>query len=300
MAGAFAYAYYKVYSVPKVAKNTKTTKAAKPKQQVKDNVSSIPEMEGVYNILLIGVDARSNTFTGNTDSMIVLTFDKNNHVIKLTSLMRDMYVDIPGYESTRINAAFSLGGPELLSQTIKQNFGFSVDKYAIVNFQSFQKIINDLGGVNINVKPDEISLINSYQKSVNGDKSVPVTHSGMQLLNGEQALGYSRIRYVGNNDFERTERQRNVITALMEKSRTVTIWKFPKIVYDMLPYIKTNVPVKDLVSLAYTVYKDKDFTVEQYRLPGDGMYKDETIRGMAVLVPDLEKCREALSDFLSK
>lgn len=296
--GSFTYAYLKVFTSPKIPSNLANKIINKNNQLIpKKTGPDIKTLKGNYNILLIGIDTRENDFSGRTDSMILVSFDTKNHAIKLMSIMRDLYVNIPGHGGDRINAAYEYGGPSLLFETLKENFGLNIDKYALVNFRSFQKIVDDIGGVDINVKQDEINILNSYQKEIN-KSPILVTKPGLQHLNGEQALGYCRIRYVGNNDFERTQRQRSVIMEIIKKSRSMSVWKIPQLAYDLIPYVKTNVPMNDIIKLAYTVYKDKNFAVDSYSIPGDNMYTGQTIRGMMVLVPDLNKCSKAIEDYL--
>ena len=178
------------------------------KEEAKE-ISTTQESEknkknGITNILLVGVDGNNIEKGNRSDSMMILTIDEKNQDIRLTSLARDTYVDIEGYGSEKLTHAYAYEGASLLIQTIKNNFGIDVDKYVAVSFDSFEKIIDILDGIEINVSKKEVSQIKGIKKS------------GTQTLNGSQALEYSRIRYI-DSAYERDNRQRKVIEALYNK-----------------------------------------------------------------------------------
>jgi LCP family protein required for cell wall assembly len=152
----------------------------------------------IVNVLLVGVDTRGAFDDSRTDSIIIATIDPTSKKVKLTSLMRDMYVEIPKHGYQKINAAFEIGGVDLLEKTIKYNFGLSLDKYVAIDFQGFQNLIDTLNGVELDVKDYEVKEINKYIQEVNGDKSTLLDGPGVQELNGQEALSYCRIRKVGN------------------------------------------------------------------------------------------------------
>lgn len=256
------------------------------------------EEQGIINILLVGLDGRNNEKYANTDSIILATIDTNNKRVKLTSFMRDMYVPIPGCNDNRINSAFAVGGPELLMKTINKDFGLNIQYYASINFGAFQELVEKLGGVEVDVKDYEIKEINKYIKEVNGSKGTLLKEAGFQTLNGQQALSYCRIRHVGNNDYERTERQRRVLSELIKKARKINIVKFPDLFTSILPYVKTNLQTTKLMNLGYTVYKFGSASVDNMRIPYDGTFEGRIIRGMDVLVPDLEKNAALLDRFI--
>lgn len=257
------------------------------------------EEKGIFNILLVGLDKRSENDIGRTDSIILANINTEAKTIKLVSFMRDMYVPIPGHGLNRINAAYSLGGPELLMKTLQQDFNIDVQYYVSIDFRAFQDLVDKLGGIDVEVKDYEVKEINKYIKEVNGSKATLLSGPGYQKLNGQQALSYSRIRKVGNGDFERTERQRRVLTILINKARNVSIFKIPDLASTVLNYIKTNIPTGKLMNLAYTVYRFGNTPVETIRIPADGMFENMRVKGMAVLVPDLEKNVVYLEKFLS-
>ncbi|WP_166636385.1 LCP family protein [Fonticella tunisiensis] len=264
--------------------------------------AKIEEEKGLTNILLIGVDSREGEKTGRTDSIILATIDANNRKVKLTSFMRDMYVPIPGHGNNRINAAYTLGGPELLIKTLNQDFGLNIQYFASIDFKAFQDVVDKLGGIDLEIKDYEVNEINKYIIEVNGKNATLIKSAGMQHLNGQQALSYSRIRKVGNGDYERTERQRRVISLLIDKAKKTSLLKLPDLFSTLLPHIKTNVPTTKLMSLGYTVYKFSDGAIQNLRIPGDGMFQNMVIENngvpMDILVPDLAKNVAMLNKFI--
>jgi LCP family protein required for cell wall assembly len=252
----------------------------------------------IVNILLVGVDTRGAFEDSRTDSMIIATIDPTTSKVKLTSLMRDMYVEIPGKGYNKINVAYEIGGIELLKKTIKHNFGFAVDNYAAIDFKGFQSLIDLMGGIDVNIKSNEVSEINKYIIDVNESNPTLLQSEGFQKLNGQQALSYSRIRKVGNNDYERTERQRTVLSLLLAKVKDTKVTSYPKLYSTISPYIRTNIEFNSMLKLVYTVYKLDDFTPGSFRIPVDGHFKDTTVRGMAVLVPDLKYNADELYKFI--
>jgi LCP family protein required for cell wall assembly len=250
------------------------------------------------NILLVGVDTRGAFDDSRTDSMIIATIDPTEKKVKLTSLMRDMYVEIPKHGYQKINAAFEIGGIDLLEKTIKYNFGLTLDKYVAIDFQGFQNLIDTLDGVELDVKDYEVKEINKYIKEVNGDNSTMLEGSGVQELNGQQALSYCRIRKVGNNDYERTERQRRVLSLLLDKIKDTKVTSYPKLYSTLSSYIKTNIPFNSMLKLVYTVYKFDGTSTDSFRLPVDDHFKDTSLDGMSVLIPELKYNASELYKFI--
>jgi LCP family protein required for cell wall assembly len=288
--GAFYYVNSRIYT-PTPIKNIFETKEEKEKAQ-------FIEEKGITNILLIGVDGRENDKDARTDSIILATVDSNNKRIKLTSFMRDMYVPIPGHGQNKINSAYFFGGPELLIKTINQAFDLNVQYYMSIDFRAFQDLVDKLGGIDLEVKDYEVDEINYYIKEANWHNPIYIKGPGYQHLNGQQALSYSRIRKVGNNDYERTERQRKVLSLLIEKARKTSFLRLPELFSAIIPYVKTNIPATKLMNLGYTAYKFGNTPVESLRIPADGMFEDMKINGASVLVPDLERNTALLDRFM--
>lgn len=239
------------------------------KEEAKE-ISTTQESEknkknGITNILLVGVDGNNIEKGNRSDSMMILTIDEKNQDIRLTSLARDTYVDIEGYGSEKLTHAYAYEGASLLIQTIKNNFGIDVDKYVAVSFDSFEKIIDILDGIEINVSKKEVSQINGIKKS------------GTQTLNGSQALEYSRIRYI-DSAYERDNRQRKVIEALYNKLVNDSNGNLMSVLNEVLRYTKTNMLPLEIVSIANKAIKINDTEFDQVEFPFKEARKDNNIK----------------------
>ena len=244
----------------------------------------------IINILLIGKDISNGENKSRSDSMIIATINKNSNSIKLTSLMRDMYLEIPGYPDNRINAAYALGGMDLLTSTITQNFHVEIDGCVEVDFAGFEQIIDKIDGVDIELNRDE-----AYYLSTISRRSFK---TGSNNLMGEEALNYARIRYIGHDDYERTERQRKVLVSAFNKLKGSDLKTLLDVADDILPLVSTNLTNTQILSLATDVMLMNTSNVETYRIPADGAFTPDTINDMAVLVPDLSKNRELLRSYI--
>ncbi|MFU0800618.1 MAG: LCP family protein [Xylanivirga thermophila] len=258
---------------------------------------------GVINILLFGVDRRTENEKPRSDSIMIATIDKKYKCVKLTSIMRDTFLPIPGKEDNRINAAYAFGGPSLAIRTVNSNFNMDIQRYVTVNFQGMEKIIDTLGGVEIELTKGEPKVLNQYLDELNkldkeGKKSPYIKNTGLQKLDGKQAVAYCRIRYVGNGDYKRTERQRTVLNELFKKAKTVSPMKIPELVTTIIPYIETNMSKTEMLTLGASVMGFKDKELKQFRLPVEGAYTGKKIRGMEVLVPDIEANTNLLHSFI--
>lgn len=258
------------------------------------------EQIGITNILLIGTDARKLNENARADAIIIATIDNNNKKLKLTSIMRDTLVKIPGYGEQKINAAPACGGPELLMQTIKDNFDISLNKYVMVNFKGFQSIIDKVGGIEVNIKDYEIKELNKFIGEYEKEKSPKITTTGTQVLDGQQALAYARIRKVGDGDYERTERQRRVIDLVTQKFKDLSVVKYPSVMTELSKHIKTNIEPTSILNYAYTVSKFESLKFNQLRIPVSddiswgGIYKN---KGW-VLIVDKEQNSKIMQDFI--
>ena len=252
------------------------------------------EEDGVVNILLIGNDSRKNGTDGRSDAMILLSISNRTKTIYMTSILRDIYVDIPGREGNRLNAAYSFGGPELLMETIEKNFDISVNRYVSVNFEAFANLIDAVGGVDLELSSQEIEYVNGYLVEYNmltgreqGTDNMDPAASGMVHLNGPQALAYSRNRYIGT-DFGRTERQRKVLTAAVEKLPSALLNDAEGLMDKVLPNLTTNLTQNECFQLSLMAGKLLTYEIVSDSIPQPGTYKDVTIRKMAVLEVDFE------------
>ena len=248
-------------------KHIKNKIYVKKEPSISNNDSEFKEVEGITNVLLIGVDARNLDEPCRSDSMIIATLDNNNKKVKLTSLFRDTLVDIPGHGEAKLNAAYMLGGPELLMKTVKETYNVSIDKYIIINFWGFETIVDYIGGIEVDVKDYQLEELNKYIGESTGGNDCPVEKAGIQTLNGKQALSYARIRYNVGDEYERTDRQREVIFKVIEKLQNTKPSKYLGIMNTMLEYIKTNIDPLEALNMAYTIYKLPSLDVEQLQIP---------------------------------
>ena len=281
----------------------------------KVNELSYSEVSGITNVLLIGTDGRTLDEPSRSDSIIIATLDNNSKKVKLTTIMRDTVVEIPGYGEDKINAAFALGGLEedekgklkgaeggvaLLMKTIEENFNLHLDKYVMVNFWGFEAIIDEIDGIDVDVKDYEIEEVNKYIGESTGVNSPMLENPGLQKLNGQQALSYARIRYVGNGDFERGQRQSLVLTKVAEKLKNINPIKYVNVANTMSKHVKTNIDIPQVLDLAYTIYKLPSLDITRLQIPQteliarDNLYKD---KGWCLLI-DLEQNSKIMYDFI--
>ena len=248
---------------------------------------TLPDDKDVYNLLLVGVDRRDSSWYGNSDSMIVISINKTTKKITMLSLMRDLYADIPGHGVHKLNAACAYGGCPLLVRTIEDNYKIPIDNYAWVDFNGMIKIVDIIGGINGNISDEEMASANNYIKEMaelNGEnpEQYYFIHSGEVSMNGYQAVGYARIRNVGNSDYGRTERQRIVLTQIINKVRARNIGEISQLAGKILPYITHNIPESTYMSLMTQSLAISKYEVISDRVPYDGLY---TIKN-EILIPD--------------
>lgn len=295
--GGLYYIDSKIFVPTKTGTNHSITNSLSAFQSIIDSVSN---QSGVDNIILTGTDARSKETAARTDSIMMATIDRTNKAVKLTSFMRDMFVPIPGYiKDYKINSAYFLGGPDLLMQTLNQNFNANSKYYVTIDFSAFKALVDKFKGIDINVKSYEIKEMNKYIKEENWNNPDFVKTAGLQHLSGQQVLSYCRIRKVGNNDYERTERQRRVLSLLLQKARKQNIFELPSLLSTILPYIKTNIPSSKLLAFGISAYKFGGTSTSTLRLPAEGMYTSQVISGQDVLVPDLKQNTNLLDQFIA-
>lgn len=249
----------------------------------------------IINILLVGSDKRATwTQTGRSDSAMIATLDLKHKKLKLTSLMRDMYLTIPGYGENRFNAAYSFGGVSLMYETIASNFGIRLDGYAVVDFSAFKKVINTIGGVKITLTDEEYQyLTTAYKKG-----SVLDLRPGTNVMNGTQALAYTRIRQDAQGDFGRTERQRKVLQAIFTEAKSLSLSELIELAEELMPFISTDLSNDQIMSYMQSVLMLGTTEIDQMRIPVDNSYVQRRINNKAVLVPEMETNVKALQDFI--
>ncbi|MBP3380902.1 MAG: LCP family protein [Ruminococcus sp.] len=258
----------------------------------------------VTNVLLIGSDSRGGE-RGRSDTMMLVSINKRTDEITLTSFMRDCYVDIPEYGWDKLNASYSYGGADLVMDTIEANFGIKIDNYAAVDFVSFANIVDAVGGIEIDVSEAEIREINTIlQAEVNGlmgddalDDLLDVDDDGKIKLNGKQALSYARIRYVGNADFERTERQRKVIEMIFNKVKDIGPSVISQVSDEVLPNVTTNMTTGELYMLSLRVPFLFGYDIQKLQVPAENSFHgDSTPSGDALIIDDFDANYYMLKD----
>ncbi|MCR5619862.1 MAG: LCP family protein [Lachnospiraceae bacterium] len=260
--------------------------------------------DGVTNILLIGNDSRLGGEDGRSDAMILVSISTKTGKVLMTSILRDIYVEIPGYGSNRLNAAYAYGGPELLMKTVEQNFDIPVNRYILVNFEAFAGVVDAVGGVDLELTPDEVIWLNAYLNEYNelrgkefGYDYIYQLEGGMMHLNGAQALAYSRNRYIGT-DFGRTERQRKVMEEIIGKLPGTVFKDFNGLIEALCPNLTTNLSFTE----CYTLLLRAPFALRYERMSGsiplENTWWNENIDSMAVLGVDFEANKEYLKENL--
>ncbi|MBO7681181.1 MAG: LCP family protein, partial [Clostridia bacterium] len=223
--------------------------------------------DDVFTFLLIGVDSRQDTYTGRSDSQMLISINQKQKKLVICSILRDCYVSIPGHGHNRINAAYAEGGTSLLTQTIKNNFGIPVNRVAVVNFKVVADFIDAIGGVDLNVSQAEIEQINrnlQEQNRIFGQNiyrdQLSTSKAGDVHLNGNQALAYARIRAVGT-DFERTKRQRVVMEDAIDKVEAMTLSQQSALLKRFLPRVHTDLTTSEVIDLGSLVLRMKSYEV---------------------------------------
>lgn len=310
----------------------------------------------ILNIMLFGADTRADSDSGNSDTIILLSVDTRHKKLKLLSFMRDTYVEIPGYENNKLNAAYSIGGASLSVHTVQANYGIQIDRYAVVDFSSFRNIIDKLGGIDVELTADEIEYINwqywinsqdEYKNTVGSEQREYVRENlkyywlnnvgesekqlklseytfhensdGEQVttvhLNGRQALWHSRNRgedgICSGDDYTRTERQRNVLSVIINKMKSADITTILSIILDIGPMITTNLKTSEIISLANNITKYLNYQIESKSAPElsslgtDFYYSDSDnpiyIGGYLVnciVINDWDNFRTQVADFI--
>ena len=250
-----------------------------------DEISTYQNIENIKNIALFGIDS-TNDSTGRSDAILILTIDNNNNKLKLTSIMRDSYVNIPNHGMDKLNHAYAFGGAELAIQTLNNNFGLNIEDFVSVNFSSLPQIINLLGGVQINITEEEVNHIPT------------INAPGLYNLTGEEALYYSMIRYASGGDYVRTDRQRTVLNCLFSKLSQVPISSYPQILSEVLPYLKTSMSSTEILSLSSKATSVISNGLIQSRFPKDDYSEGSMIDGIYYLTFNIQDTKKQIMDYI--
>ena len=253
------------------------------KQTVSDN--------DIYNILLVGVDRRDKTWNGNSDSMILVSINKKDNRVTMVSLMRDTYVDIPDVGYEKLNAAYAWGAGPLLCETVTNTYKVKVDRYAAVDLID---IIDIIGGVDMEITASEAEVMNGYildmcnLMNVDGYAHQVPVGGGYIHCDGVQAVAYARNRYVGNSDYQRTERQRYLIQQLMGEVKGMSVAQMTDKMQSILGHVTMNIPESEIWSMIPELPEMLEYKFETDRIPYDNMYDVIDVKGQGMLVPDWE------------
>lgn len=251
----------------------------------------IEKEDTVVNILLIGQDRRSDHGRARSDTMLLCTINKDKKTLVMTSFLRDIYINLPEfngrqYGGNRLNVPYAIGGMEMLDQALLENFGVEVDHNVEVDFSGFEQVIDAMGGVEVTLTGGEAYIVGGGART------------GENLLNGKQALEYARIRAL-DNDFGRTERQRKVITALLDKAKSLTLTELVDVANAVFPIFTTDMTNGEIITYVTEFFPIlMDLQVTTQSVPMDGEYYFANIAGMSVLAVDFEKVNQRLAETL--
>lgn len=255
------------------------------------NFDGDPENPDYTNILVMGVDSRGEE-KSRTDTMMLLSHNKKTDEVKLASFMRDVYADIPGYQSYKLNTAYYLGGADLLADTLRTMFGVEIHHYALVDFANFEQMVDIAApnGVEIDVEKDMSEKIGVSLKQ------------GVHDLNGKELLGYSRFRADNEGDFGRVRRQQQVLAAMKDELISpAAIPQYPKLAGAVRGYVQTDISTSDQVKLAAQLALNGGGGLERLTVPVEGSYGYANYsHAGSVLDIDVEQNKQALSEFLSQ
>ncbi len=260
----------------------------------------------ITNIALFGVDSR-NGEASRSDAIMILSVDNKHKKIKLASILRDSYVEVPDNGMTKINHAYAYGGPELAIRTINENFGLDIMDYVTVNFDQLANVIDAIGGVDIELSEEERVSANQniYTYAAESEKDLPLDYidgSGLQHLSGMQAVAYARIRNVGGGDYERTDRQRRVLQQMFNKVMDMNVTSYPGLVNKLLPLVETSLDSGEIISLGLKALAGGKPVFEQTRFPLNEDFENggagTMIDGLWYMVFDIEATAQKIQAFI--
>lgn len=261
------------------------------------------EQNNWWNILLLGGDSRSLEDFERTDCITILSVNRATNEVKLTSIMRDTWVKIPGKGGNKINAAQVFGGPELTMQTVSENFGIELHNYAMVNMYKFVQIVDLVGGVDMHITDAEKENLNHYSYNyLTTVKEYPdgenyLTTVGDVHLNGLLALSHCRDRYT-DSDYGRVMRQQNVLLTMAKKVQQMDINTLAQLIVDISGIVKTDLTIEDMKDLAVIGMQTNFDNAGRFRIPADGAFESGTFDGTWKIKPNLEKNQQLLKEFV--
>ncbi|MEF9953270.1 MAG: LCP family protein [Clostridium sp.] len=293
----FGYVYFKLNSIYDTNSNPPITN------------SDYKIEKGIKNILLCGTDGRPGEKSSRADSMMLLTVDGNNQNLRVTSFARDTFVKTKSHGEIKLTETYAYGGINLLTETIEDNFKIDVQNYAVVDFYSFIDIIDNLGGISVDIKENEISELNKFipetyawSKDPNKGELKKIESPGEQHINGYQALAYARIRKgESGGAIERDKRQREIIQGIIEGIKALPITKYPSLIDTLLPHVKTDMKPTEVLSVGTSVLKIGPDKITQMEFPIDNdKYSHGTRVNGKFVLKFKESSLDILHDFIFK
>ena len=256
------------------------------------------------HILLLGTDSRTSQQESRTDTMVILSVNTVTNEVKLTSIMRDVWVNIPGHGNSKLNAACVFGGPELTIQTINEAFDMDIEYYVLLNMQCLVAIVDALGGVRMDISGSEAKAINRlFASDRNAHDSNTkfagdsVSAGSQVLLNGKQALAFARIRK-SDSDYVRTDRQRRLLITIARQLQQQDLLTLANVVASLFEYVETNLTIEQIMAIAGVCMNTNLDEMSELRLPVDGTFDAGTFNGTWCIKPNFEANTEALHTFL--
>ena len=269
-------------------------------------LSSIPAMameeDQWLNILLLGGDSRSTESYARTDTMIILSVNREESLFKMTSIMRDTWVELKPSQMGKINAANVYGGPELVMKVINDSFGTDIRDYVMVNMYDLVHIVDLVGGVEIEITESERQYINSYTEDylknvAQYDGDTYLEETGRVWLNGLHAMAFCRNRY-SDNDYQRVMRQQKVLLAMADKMQNMEVNDLMDVLDQIMVYIQTDMETEEMKDLAFTGLSADIESVGQYRIPADGTFEAGMFGSTWCIKPDFAENTRLLKEFI--
>ena len=274
------------------------------KEEVTEKIET-SEIKDIVNIAILGVDENeAEDDVGRSDATMIATFDPVHKKLKITSIMRDTYVDIPDHDKDKLNHAYAYGGAQLTLKTLNQNFGLNIKDYVKINFQELEGLVDAIGGIDIELSDEEITEVDNYIVLVSEALNIPTEKlikdqtTGKVHLNGFQTLGYCRIRSTAGGDFDRTERHRKIMTEMFNKISSAGTSQLASMATNLLPYVETSLSNKEILNLAANVLNLGTKDIEQERFPRDDYSHNSNINGFFYLCYDEAYTEEQVHEYI--
>lgn len=282
-------------------KNNNTNILSNELLGIEENILNKFSDKKITNIALFGLDFRYEHEPKRSDSITIITIDEQNKKIKLNSIMRDSRVQIDGFGNDKLNHAYAFGGSELAIKTLNKTYGLNIKDYITVNFYNVEKIIDLIGGVSLDVKKKEIPYLNKCIQEISHIESKAptyITNEGPQILNGIQTLAYARIRKVGRDDYERSERQQRIFMALYQKIKSIPYTEYLRFINMAPELIETSISTPKAISIAKNIIFNKINNIEQMRFPLDEDCRGELINNIWYLTFNKDKTKDLMQKYI--